>query len=126
LQNLSLISYWLTFDILNKATVEVEKAFERGIITQIQFDDASADLQTLRLASNRLLGLIMRDAINDLLNTDIDSPASRIRTATDRLREASGRIDDFMAFLSSLGDVIRIATGIIVAVQTGGLAMLAG
>jgi hypothetical protein len=31
-----------------------------------------------------------------------------------------------MAFLSSLGDVIRIATGIIVAVQTGGLAMLAG
>lgn len=105
---------------MNKA----EKEFERGSLPQSQFDDAVAEFQKLKLQSTRLLGLIMQMKLGALLDTDVDSPASRIGKAIDRLNKASQKIQDFLNFLQSIAEVIRIASGLIIAIQTGTIAKL--
>lgn len=61
----------------------------------------------------------MNMKLDALLNTDKDSPASKIGIATDNLKKATQKIQDFHNFLQSIAEVTRIATGIILAIQTG-------
>ena len=107
--------------IYNDAMNNAEKEFERGKLSQSQFDDATTELQRLKLQSTKLLGLIMGMSLEQLLNTDIDSPSTKIKIAADKLKEASQKIQNFLDFLQSVAEVIRIASGIILAIQTGAI-----
>ncbi len=103
---------------------KVEKAFEQGSLTQSRFDDAVGQLQRLKLLSTKLLGLIISGQLGALLDTNKDSPASKIRIATDNLKNATQNIQNFLDFLQSIAEVIRIASGIILAIQTGVIAKI--
>jgi hypothetical protein len=105
---------------MNKA----EKEFQQGNITQNQFDDAVGQLQTLKLQSTKLLGLIMTMKLDALLDTDKNSPFSNIKNATEKLKNATQNIQNFINFLQSIAEVIRIIAGIIVAIQTGAVAKI--
>lgn len=101
-----------------------EEKFQLGTLTQSQFDDAVGELQKLKLQSTKLLGLIMNMKLNDLLDTDKDSPASKIGLATEKLKKATQKIEIFLEFLQRIAEVIRIAAGIIIAIQTGVVAKI--
>jgi IS30 family transposase len=103
----------------------VQKEFQRGTLTQNKYDDAESEFQQLKLQSRKLLGLIMSGKLDALLDTDVDSPASEIGIATNKLRKAAQKLENFLEFLQSIAEVIRIATGLIVAIQTGSIAKIA-
>jgi hypothetical protein len=103
---------------------QAEEQFQRGKLSQTQFVDAVEELQKLKLQSTKLLALLMSMELNGLLETNSDSPATRISKATDRLNLAARQIENFMEFLQSIADVIRITSGIIVAMQTGMVAKI--
>lgn len=109
----------------DESMTKVEDEFQQGNITQTQFDRAVDELQKLKLQLMRLLGAIMTMKLNALLNVDIDSPTARIGIAINKLEKASQKIDKFSAFLQSVAEVIQIATGLIVAIQTGSIAKIA-
>jgi hypothetical protein len=104
---------------------KVQQEFQRGTLTQNQYDDAESEFQQLKLQSKKLLGLIMSGKLDALLDTDVDSPASKIGIATNKLSKAAQKLDNFLEFLQSIAEVIRIATGLIVAIQTGSIAKIA-
>jgi predicted Zn-dependent protease len=125
----------LTLDDLKAIRLEISQRYEEGMnmaekrfqlgssnpdsLTQSQFDDAVGELQKLKLQSTKLLGLIMNMKLDFLLDTNKDSPASKIAAATKSLKEATKKIEDFLEFLQKIAEVIRIAAGIIVAIQSG-------
>ena len=104
---------------------KAEEEFQRGILSQSQFDNATNELIRLKLQSTKLLGLIMSRELDELLDTNADSPATRIKEATNKLQEASQRIQNFLDFLTAIAEVIRSASGMILALQTGIIAKVA-
>ena len=62
--------------------------------------------------------------LDALLKTDKNSPVSKIKKATENLTRATQNIRDILNFLQSIAEVIRIASGIIVAIQTGVIAKI--
>jgi len=125
----------LTVDQLKEFRVELlqayetgsnkaEEEFQLGNLTQSQFNDAAGELQKLKIQATKLLGLIIGLKLDALLDTDAGSPASKMGKATDRLKRASQKITDFLEFLQSIAEVIRIASGLIVAIQTGTIAKI--
>ncbi|MBW4515042.1 MAG: hypothetical protein KME11_07445 [Timaviella obliquedivisa GSE-PSE-MK23-08B] len=104
---------------------QVETAFfKHKKISWQQKRDAEGELQKLKLLAAQLLGLIASRRLDDLLSTDVDSPASRIGIATDKLKVAAQRVDKFLEFLQVVADVIQIASGLVVAIQTGAIAQI--
>jgi hypothetical protein len=103
---------------------QVEKAFEEKKISRGQMLNAVGELQRLKLLAAQLLGLIGSKQLDDLLSTDVDSPASRIGIATNKLMAAAQRIENFLEFLQVIADVIQIVSGVVVALQTGAIAKI--
>jgi Mg2+ and Co2+ transporter CorA len=101
-----------------------ESAFEEKKISRGQMLNAIGELQRLKLQAAQLLGLIASKALDDLLATDVDSPLTRISTATEQLLKAAQTIEDFLNFLESIADVLRIVGGIVTALQTGAIARI--
>jgi hypothetical protein len=101
-----------------------EAAFEEKKISRGQMLNAIGELQRLKLQAVQLLGLIASKALDDLLTTDVDSPLSRISKATEQLLSAAQKIEDFLVFLESIADVLRIVGGIVTALQTGAIARI--
>jgi hypothetical protein len=130
----------LTLDDLKSIRLEISQRYEEGMniaekrfqlgsstpgsLTQSQFDDAVGELQKLKLQSTKLLGLIMSMKLDFLLDTNKDSPASKIAVATENLKKATQKIEDFLDFLQRIAEVIRIAAGIIIAIQSGAIAKI--
>lgn len=110
--------------IYTEGTNKAEEEFENGNLSQIQFNTAVNQLQKLKVQSTELLGLIMGRELDALLDTTLDSPATKIGIATKNLQEASQSIQDFLGFLQNIGEVIRIAASLIVAIQTGSTAKI--
>lgn len=109
----------------DESMTKVEDEFQQGNLTQSQFDRAVDELQKLKLQLMRLLGAIMTMELDALIGVDIDSPAARIGIAINKLEKASQKLEKFLAFLQSVAEIIQIATGLIVAIQTGSIAKIA-
>jgi uncharacterized protein (DUF342 family) len=101
-----------------------EIAFEEKKISRGQMLNAIGELQRLKLQAVQLLGLIASKALDELLPTDVDSPLTRISKATEQLLNAAQKIEDFLNFLESIADVLRIVGGIVTALQTGTIARI--
>jgi hypothetical protein len=101
-----------------------EIAFEEKKISRGQMLNAIGELQRLKLQAVQLLGLIASKALDELLPTDVDSPLTRISKATEQLLNAAQKIEDFLNFLESIADVLRIVGGIVTALQTGTIAKI--
>jgi Mg2+ and Co2+ transporter CorA len=108
----------------NEGSNRAESAFEEKKISRGQMLNAIGELQRLKLQAAQLLGLIASKTLDELLTTDIDSPLTRITKATDQLLNAAQRIEDFLNFLESIADVLRIVGGIVTALQTGAIARI--
>jgi hypothetical protein len=105
-----------------EGTNKAEEEFEKGNLSQSQFNTAANQLQKLKIQATELLGLIMASELDALLNTTLDSPATKIGIATKNLQDASQKIQNFLDFLQSIAEVVRITAGLIVALQTGSTA----
>lgn len=103
---------------------QVETAFEEKKISRGQMLNAVGELQRLKLLAAQLLGLIGGRQLDDLLSTDVDSPASRIGIATNKLMAAAQRIEKFLEFLQVIADVIQIVSSMVTALQTGAIAKI--
>jgi uncharacterized protein (DUF342 family) len=101
-----------------------EIAFEEKKISRGQMLNAIGELQRLKLQAVQLLGLIASKSLDELLPTDVDSPLTRISKATEQLLNAAQKIEDFLNFLESIADVLRIVGGIVTALQTGAIARI--
>jgi uncharacterized protein (DUF342 family) len=101
-----------------------EIAFEEKKISRGQMLNAIGELQRLKLQAVQLLGLIASKSLDELLPTDVDSPLTRISKATEQLLNAAQKIEDFLNFLESIADVLRIVGGIVTALQTGTIARI--
>jgi hypothetical protein len=108
----------------NTGSNSIETAFEAKKISRGQMLDAVGELQRLKLQAAKLLGLIASKQLDELLQTDTNSPATRIGQAVDKLNAAAARIDNFFSFLESIADVLRIAGGLVTALQTGVIAKI--
>lgn len=103
---------------------QVEIAFEEKKISRGQMLNAVGELQRLKLLTAHLLALIGGKKLDDLLSTDVNSPASRIGIATNKLTAAAQKIENFLEFLQVIADVIQIVSGIVIAIQTGAIAKI--
>ncbi len=110
--------------IYDECSKNARKAFNSDQLTKSQFDDIDDELIKLKGCSSKILALIMQMELNALLDTDTDSPATKIGIATKKLQEASQKIKNFLDFLTSIAEVIRIASGLIIAIQTGTIAKI--
>jgi uncharacterized protein (DUF342 family) len=108
----------------NEGSNRAEIAFEEKKISRGQMLNAIGELQRLKLQAVQLLGLIASKALDELLPTDVESPLTRISKATEQLLNAAQKIEDFLNFLESIADVLRIVGGIVTALQTGAIARI--
>jgi len=107
--------------IIKDEATEARAAREISSSEFIQVKDEWGKLETLQL---RLKGLIDSQSLDYLLDTNVDSPRSRILQATERLKDATRNIDNIGAFLSSVADVISIFGNIAAVISSGGLLTL--
>jgi hypothetical protein len=110
--------------LYNDGMNKLEDSFQQGTTTQSQFDHAVEEFQKLKIQATKLLGLIINMSLDTLLDTNTDNPVTKIRAATKSLQKATQNINIFLDFLQKIAEVIRIAAGIIVAIQTGSIAKL--
>jgi hypothetical protein len=110
------------------STIEVVKKeagkardFHPPKISDQQFQQAQVEWGKLETQESTLQGLIMTLELDFLLDTNVDSPKSRIMQATNSLKTAAQRIDNFRSFLSEIGKVVGIFASTINAIKTGGL-----
>jgi hypothetical protein len=108
----------------NTGSNSIETAFEAKKISRGQMLDGVGELQRLKLQAVKILALIGSRELDELLATDSNSPATRIGQSVDRLNAAAARIDNFLNFLESIADVLRIAGGVVTALQTGVIARI--
>ena len=107
--------------LINTIREEVSDAFDMGEISTQQFlraKDKWGDLETIEL---ELQGYIDHKELDFILNTNVDSPYSRILQATNRLKNSARNIDNFNNFLSDVTEVLNIFTSTVQAVQVGGI-----
>lgn len=101
---------------------EAFKAFEEKEIDQSQFQDAKDYWQELQIKESLLMGIIMSSELDFLLDTNINSPMSKIIQATQKLKKAARKIEDFQEFLKTVADVIEVFGVVVKAIQSGGIA----
>ena len=107
--------------LINTIREEVSDAFDMGEISTQQFlraKDKWGDLETIEL---ELQGYIDHTELDFILNTNVDSPYSRILQATNRLKNSARNINNFNNFLSDVTEVLNIFTSTVQTVQTGGI-----
>lgn len=107
--------------LINTIREEVSDAFDMGEISTQQFlraKDKWGDLETIEL---ELQGYIDHTELDFILNTNVDSPYSRILQATNRLKNSARNINNFNNFLSDVTEVLNIFTSTVQAVKTGGI-----
>lgn len=98
--------------------------FDPPKISDRQWQQAKDEWGELETKELELQGEIDKLKLDFLLNTNVDSPRSRIIQATERLKTAAQHIEIFGAFLSEIGKVIGIFADTIKAIQTGGILTL--
>ncbi|KST69010.1 hypothetical protein [Mastigocoleus testarum] len=107
--------------LINIIRAEVSDAFDMGEISTQQWlraRDKWGDLETIEL---ELQGYIDYIELDFILNTNVDSPYSRILQATNSLKNSARNIDNFNNFLSDVTEVLNIFTSTVRAFQTGGI-----
>jgi 5'-deoxynucleotidase YfbR-like HD superfamily hydrolase len=112
-------------DSINVTRHEAFEALGDRRISSAEFQDARDYWQQLQIYESKLQGLIMSLQLDFLLDTNVDSPRSRIVQATDKLKTAARRIQEFQNFLAAVADVIEIFAGVIKAIQGGAIANIA-
>ena len=100
------------------------KAFENKEISRSEFFQASQKWGDLETKEFMLQGLIMSLELGYILNSNVNSPGSRIQAATKRLENAAQQIKNFGSFLSAIATVINIVGSVVTAIQTGGILKL--
>jgi hypothetical protein len=112
------------FNTIEFVKNEAGNARDNGKINDQQFQQAQVEWGKLETKELELQGLIMALQLDFLLNTNVDSPRSRIIQATERLKTAAQNIEIFGNFLSEIAKVIDIFADTIKAIQTGGILTL--
>lgn len=121
--NLKRIRAELTSTI-NVVRTEANNAFDTREISDSQWQQAKDEWGKLEILEIELQGLINHLELGFILNTNVESPRSRILQATNRLEAAARNIDEFGSFSSEIAKVINIFASTITAIQTGGLLTL--
>ncbi|ELS00637.1 hypothetical protein Xen7305DRAFT_00003380 [Xenococcus sp. PCC 7305] len=104
---------------INIIRQEVFKARQDSTISERQFQEARDDWQELQIQENRLTGIIMSLALDSLLDTNVNSPRSKISKAIQKLNNAAKRIEEFNSFLRAVNDTIEVFGAVIKAIQGG-------
>ena len=107
-----------TINIIREEAFEArETKEEEKKITEEQFKEAQNKWQDLQLEEMKLSGLLMSLELDFLLDTNADSPMSKIIKATTKLKEAAKKIKQFQDFLDAVADVIEIFGAVIKAIK---------
>ena len=106
-------------DLINEIRSKAFDALDDRKISSSEFQDARDNWQMLQIQESRLMGQIMSLELNFLLDTNVDTPLSKIVQATDKLNAAAINIEDFQKFLGAVTDVIEIFASVIKAIQNG-------
>ncbi len=124
LNNLKIIRQDLgdAIDVIRNKALE---AYESRKISRSNLLKAKNEWGKLENSYIELAGLIMNKELDFILDTDVESPHSRIIQATNSLENAAQRIDNFASFLSEIGRVLGIFTSITKAISTGGILNIA-
>jgi len=104
-------------DSINITRSQAFDALDHHKITSSQFQDAKYNWQMLQIQESQLTGQIISLQLDFLLDTNVNSPLSRIIQATDKLKAATTNIQEFEKFLGSITDVIEIFASVIKAIQ---------
>jgi hypothetical protein len=118
--NLKRIRAELT-NTINLVRTEANNAFDARKISDSEWQQAKDEWGKLETQESELQGLINSLELEFILDTNVESPRSRILQATNRLEAAARNIDEFGSFLSEIAKVIDIFASTITAIQTGGL-----
>lgn len=120
LGNLKKIRAALT-NAINVVRTEANAAFDSREISDSEWQQAKDKWGELETDESELQGLINELELEFILDTDVNSPRSRILQATNRLENAARNIDEFGSFLSEIANVINIFASTVKAIQSGGL-----
>ncbi len=115
-------------EISNELTSTIAAIKEKALIavdneeiSDSQFQQARDEYARLETQEIELQGLINSLELEFILNTSAESPLSQILQATEGLKSAEMKIDEFDSFSSNITEVINIVASTITAIQMGGL-----
>ena len=118
LGNLKKIRQALT-KAINVVREEVNDAFDLGEISVQEWQQAKDGWGKLETIESKIQALINGKELDFILDTNIESPRSRILQATNKLENAAQNIDNFGKLLSEIANIFNILTNIINATQMG-------
>ena len=108
-------------EAINVVRKKANDAFDARKISDSKWQQIKDKWGELETKESELQGLLNQLELDFLLNTNVESPRSRILQATNRLENAARNIDEFGSFLSEIANVINIFTNIVQAITTGGV-----
>ncbi|MBN3869043.1 MAG: hypothetical protein V7L00_05390 [Nostoc sp.] len=104
---------------INISSSQALDAHNHNKISSSDFQEAQKKWEKLEIQESELSGKIMALQLDYLLETNVNSPMSRIVGATDKLNAAATDIRNFQHFLDSIADVINIFDSLIKAIPNG-------